>query len=299
MSDPTMAALDQHGTNAAVLAALVTDRTVAALEPRQFADHGLLVIRPDNMTAEVLDVTDFEDRPRFIAHTQKLADVASLIAYVNRHRTESTMAYMRDATGIGVSSLAAPSPDIVTFVLDDHPSVGTDLPIGRRQHTATLTLKPTPAARRWAAALDGKPLDQRRMVELIVDGVGEIADPPAAELRDLISDLQAVRSTEAKSVVHLNGEVSVELAENVTLHAGTGNLVKVPEKLTLVLQPWTAVEAEIAVEVSIRPVVDNTRVLFRLDAPHLEEALNRILVTVHAGLGDTEAGTGISPLWIP
>ena len=60
----------------------------------------------------------------------------------------------------------------------------------------------------------------------------------------------------------------------------------------------TAIDATVTVDVKIRPNVNGETVTFGLTAPHLEEALNEVLRTVHAQLADTaNRGTGIEPLW--
>ena len=283
----------QSGT--ALLAALAADNAVLAAEPVKVGDHGLLVRRPADWVAEVIDERASELHARNMKGARKFATVESLVRYVNRFKDENTLGYITDVTGRGAAVLAA-DVSAAYYVIDDWHRLD-EQPMNR-DHTASLVLRPTTAARRWAAALT-QPLTQVGMVELVIDGVGEIANPAAADLRDLISDLHAIRNSSAKSVIRTGGGLAVEVNENVSLHAGTGNLVEVPDTLTLVLQPWTAVDATITVEVKIRPTVNaGEQVSFRLSAPHLEEALNEVLRTIHADLSDTEAaGTGINPFW--
>lgn len=287
MTDPNFTTAD--------LARDAAENGVLAMEPINVGDHGLLVRRPATWVAEVIDVRPQEDTSRERVGTLPFTTVESLVRYVNRYSSSDSLGYMVDVTGRGSNTLTD-NTVAAMYVLDDF-AEDLSLPIGNRRHRATLVLQPTTAARRWGKAL-GTSLTQHGMVELVADGVGEIANPPAADLRDLISDLHAIRTTSAKSVVRTGGGVAVELAENVGLHAGPGHLVAVPEQLTLVLQPWTAVDTIISVAVKIRPVVTGETVTFRLDAPQLEEALNAVLLAVHDQLADTKyQGTGIEPLW--
>lgn len=276
------------------LVARAADNAISAAEPIQVADRGLLVRHPNDWVAEVIDQRLHEDHPRERTGNFKFAAVESLVRYVNRFSTPNTLGYITDVTGKGTAALTADLP-AVNYVLDDfHPEAER---VANRRHGATLVLRPTTAARRWGAAF-GQRLSQVQMVELVIDGTGEIAAPDSADLRDLISDLHAIRTASAKSVVRASGGLAVEIAENVALHAGIGNLVQVPESLTLVLQPWTAIDATVTVDVKIRPNVNGETVTFGLTAPHLEEALNEVLRTVHAQLADTaNRGTGIEPLW--
>lgn len=196
-----------------------------------------------------------------------------------------------------IESIANPST-ICTYVLDDLTVDTDDGTINRRAHKASLQLRPTVAARRWAAAL-ACPLTQAEMVELVIDGVTEIADPPGADLRDLVRDLQAVRTSTAKSVVHTDGGFAISIGEEVQLSAGRGETVAVPEAMTVVFIPWTVLPAQqITIKVKIRPQVTNAgTVVFALEAPTLEDALNDVLAIIHTALAanEDEGGTGIAP----
>lgn len=263
---------------------------ITASEPIKVGDHGLLVRRPADWVAQVLDVRDQEDNPRERAGKFQFAGVDSLVRYVERFKDCATLGYISDVTSKGVLALTS-EVYAAHYVLDDF--VFGLTPVSNRKHQAHLVLRPTPAARRWGNAFQKK-LNQLEMVELVIDGTGEIAAPDSADLRDLISDLHAIRTASAKSVVRVSGGLAVEVTDNVALHAGQGNLVTVPESITLVLQPWTAVDATITVEVKVRPIITGETVLFGLSAPHLEEALNEVLRTIHA---DLTAGTAIEPFW--
>lgn len=270
---------------------------IAATAAEEIGDHGLIVRRPAGWTTDIIDVRQQEDHPRERTGLFKFATVASLVEYVNRYgNDDTTVGYINDVTGRGPAVLTQDTM-VTEYVLDDyHPDI--DLIVANRVHRAQLVLRPTTAARRWGRAF-GQILSQEQMVELVIDGVGEIAAPPAADLRDLISDLHAIRTTSAKSIINTTGGLAIELAENTSLHAGTGHLVTVPDEITLVLQPWTAVDQTITTSVKIRPTVNDSRVGFRLAAPHLEDVLNLLLTGIWTALGDTtNRGTGIAPLWV-
>ena len=283
-----MSDMDVLHTTASIVGDAVHNGITAA-EPIRVGDHGLLVRRPADWVAQVLDVRDQEDNPRERAGKFNFATVDSLIRYIERFKDGATLGYITDVTSKGVNALTS-EVYAAHYVLDDFQM---DPPVSNRKHQAHLVLRPTPAARRWGNAFQKK-LNQLEMVELVIDGTGEIAAPDSADLRDLISDLHAIRTASAKSVVRVSGGLAVEVTDNVALHAGQGNLVTVPESITLVLQPWTAVDATITVDVKVRPIITGETVLFGLSAPHLEEALNDVLRTIHS---DLATGTGIEPFW--
>lgn len=280
--------------NLAVLAALAADHAVIAHEPIHFGDHGILVRHPDDWVAETIDARHFEDHLRERIGDRRFSTVESLVRYVNRYKTVETLGYFHDISGRGAKVLAN-DWTAGEYVIDDWSNDDEDK-IANRNHKATLVLRPTAAARRWANALD-TPLDQMQMVELVIDGAGEIAAPDAADLRDLISDLHAIRNSTAKSVIRVDGGMAVEVTENVSLHAGTGNTLQVPETLTILLRPWTAVDATITFTVKVRPKVVGDTVKFVLAAPHVEERLTTVLDAIHHELADDTTGTGIAPFW--
>lgn len=216
----------------------------------------------------------------------------SLVDYVNRFRTDDTLGYVRDLTGKGIAALTAETPAVITYVIDEHTPAGP----ARRAHRAHLTLRPTPAATRWGKVLAGTAIDQEALLDLVVDGIGEIAAPPAAELRDLVSDLHAVRNTSARSVIRTGGGATLEVADNVTLHGGTGNRVTIPETITITFAPFTATDRQIVLVVKVKPIVTGEAVTFKLTAPELDTQLRIIVAALADDVGD---GTGIAPLWVP
>ena len=159
-------------------------------------------------------------------------------SYVNRYKTDATLGYVRDLNGRGATALTS-DVEIANYVLDDHPA--DDAATGFREHIATLVLRPTAAARRWGSALAAKMIDQERLLDLVVDGIAEIAEPDGATLRDLVSDLHAIRTSSARSVLRTGGQATVEVADNVSLHSGTGTKVTIPEQITIVFTPYAVV----------------------------------------------------------
>jgi len=269
------------------------DNAVAAVEPHKVGEHGLAFLVPEGWQLKVQDQRELGPArlPEYRSLTTSFVGVRSIGAYVTRYKTDATLGYIVDVNGKGTAPLVG-DLDAAFYVLDDIPATeGT----ARREHRARLVLRPTAAARRWGSKL-GKPLSQEEMLDLVVEGITEIASPPGADLRDLISDLHAIRTTSAKSVIRTSGQLAVEVADNVTLHAGPGNKVEVPEKITLVLAPFAGIDSQLQVDVLIKPKVTGETVTFVLTAPTLDERLARIIGDIAAHL--TEA-TGIEPLWVP
>lgn len=279
------------------------EQAVTAAEPIPVGDHGL-AFRLGTSTLQVVDVRQHEDEPRlpsFITAHPKFVGVRSLAGYVVRHIDPiTTVAYVHDVYGKGAALLL--SDTVAAFiVLDDHPrhgefvAVGPD--VGRRAHAADLVLRPTAAAHRWGKALTAATIGQDEFLDLVVDGITEIAEPDGALLRDLIADLHAIRSTEVRSVMRTGGQGSIELAENVKLHAGPGDEVTFPEWLTIVLQPFAGVADFVTLKVAVKPTVGNdNRVRFGLHCGEIDDRLATVIASV---ADDITVQTGLPCHWVP
>jgi len=276
------------------LAALVEtaiDNGVLALDPQEVGDHTLVFPLPPGWTAAHVDVRLNEDLPRFRTGSFPLVGVRSLAAYVNRYKTDNTLGWLRDVNGVGPSALTA-DLQVADYVIDDLPTDSTS----NREHHAVLVLRPTPQARRWGKVLAAGSVDQETLLDLVVDGIGEIADPDGATLRDLVADLHAVRNTSVRSVIRQGGGATVEVADNVALHAGTGNQVLVPDLIRVVFQPYASVPDQIVLDITVKPKVINDKVTFALSAPGLDGALAKLVSSLAEALTES---TGFEPLWKP
>lgn len=274
------------------------DNGIAATGPVAIGDYGLVVRTATGAVDKIIDVREFEDADRFPRRIQPTVGVASFCQYLNAHKFDDiTSVYQRSVYGSGTTLLTTDSL-IATGVIDDHQPAGNpDVPVeaNRRRHQVTMTLRPTAAARRWGSAL-GKNLSQHKFRDLVVDGVAEIVDPPAADLRELVSNLFAASSTEVKSVIRNGGQGTIELAENVRLVGGQGHLIEFPEQIRITLQPFAGIVETIELLVKVAPNVNGAQVMFTLEAPGVEDALAVVTADV---ADEIEEATGISPIFTP
>lgn len=151
---------------------------LAAVQPRQIGDHTQLHLVPQGWQPHLIDERLHEAHPRERNGTFRFVDVDSFAEYVNRYKEEDTLVYAVDVPA-NADALLMRQNTVFVAVIDDFPTGGTSA----RVHRATLELTPTVAARRWGSVL-GHWIDQETLLDLVVDGAGEIVDPDAAELRD-------------------------------------------------------------------------------------------------------------------
>lgn len=260
-----------------IVAEAVANGIIAA-EPVELGDHGLAMALPPGFNMQTFDVRQWEQRPRQITHTVKLTSIESFATYFQAHAVSGfTRLYAIDESARDLTLKA--DRKVAMAVFDDHGGAIEDerFPrVGLRQHVAELVLRPTVPALRWADVLsvEGVTLTQEGLLNLIDDGIGEIADPDAAVLRDLVADLHAVRTTGVQSVRRTGGDAAVTLTENVALRAGVGSQLTVPEQLTVSLVPWTIPTCgRIYARVKIRPALRDKAITFHLSSAEAPSAI--------------------------
>lgn len=260
-----------------IVAEAVANGIIAA-EPVELGDHGLAMALPPGFNMQTFDVRQWEQRPRQITHTVKLTSIESFATYFQAHAVSGfTRLYAIDESARDLTLKA--DRKVAMAVFDDHGGAIEDerFPrVGLRQHVAELVLRPTVPALRWADVLsvEGVTLTQEGLLNLIDDGIGEIAEPDAAVLRDLVVDLHAVRTTGVQSIRRTGGDAAVTLTENVALRAGVGSQLTVPEQLTVSLVPWTIPTCgRIYARVKIRPALRDKAITFHLSSAEAPSAI--------------------------
>jgi hypothetical protein len=267
---------------------------ISATKPTPLGEFGVLTMVPPGYNVIATDMRPYEEFPQQRKGEFQFATVESLVRYVNRYKDANTLGYAFDVNGNGAAMLVEQT-SVFSYVLDDHPTPDQTHKGANRVHLATLVLKPTAAGRRWGRAFSSL-LTQEQLLDLIVDGIGEIAEPDGATLRDLVSDLHAIRTSEVNSVVRTGGEATLVTSSNVKLHSGLGSEVKVPEMIEVVLRPFTASTQRIQIQVRIKPQISNTTVYFDLSCSELDEMLETLVDALAAVVDEA---TEIDPLWQP
>ena len=264
----------------------------AAAEPRKVGDFGLSILVPNGYQTLDIDVRQFELHPRERAGTFAFVDTGSFARYVNRYRDDaSTLVYAIDV-GADPAGLLDRGHTAFVAVIDDYPVNATSA----RSHRALLELKPTVAARRWGQVLTGRAIDQEQLLDLVVEGAAEIVEPDAAVLRDLASNLHAIRSVEVESVIRTGGEGTIAVAENVKLRAGTARTVTFPEDLSVAFSPFMRADDVVEFDIRVKAGVRDKHVMFALTAPGLAAELLDVIDSLAI---DVRAATDVEPLWRP
>jgi uncharacterized protein YfdQ (DUF2303 family) len=150
-----------------------------------------------------------------------VADLASLVAYVAKHRGGGTL-IMVAWNGQAV---------VVRAVLDHH---AKDL-AGWRGHVVEAKIQATPAWNAWLGN-DRKELKQAAFAEWLEDRLGEVVTPAAAELMDVVRSLEASAGASFKGSVRLdNGDRAFAYQHTTEAKAGQGGELVIPSRIGIEL----------------------------------------------------------------
>lgn len=186
---------------------------VASRAPHHEApDGGKLVIIPEGYRAERIEPA----MPPRIKQGVTLHDRDSFVGYVNRFKTEATQVFAEP--GFLAGGVAR-----VVAVIDYHAPKQAD----HGWHSATYTPRYSEQWQRWQKAC-AQPLRQAEFAEFIEEVRGDIVDPDAAKLLDIVRTFKASKRVEFDSVVYQpNGDVKLGYEERTEQKGSSGLLPEV------------------------------------------------------------------------
>jgi uncharacterized protein YfdQ (DUF2303 family) len=201
----------------------IIDAALAAAEPSSLeAGDVASIIVPAGASLQVLDLEDKLPNPRRKRGESTFFDAPSIVAYVNRHKTEATVLYMND------------DGYRVVAVLNGH---AADEP-GWGDHRAVLKLRRTDAWSRWLGK-DDQLMDQESFAEHIERNVIDIHEPAGADLLELAQTFQATTKAEFRSAKQLaNGERQFQFSEEVSAAGGRNGEITIPKEFVLGIAPF-------------------------------------------------------------
>lgn len=172
-------------------------------------------------------------------------------------------------------------PETMTaeVIFDDHAAILTDPdadevinPAGWRRDRARLELGATPSWDRWSKA-NRRMLDQETFANLVEDGLGDIIDPDAADLLDMVQTMQGtVGANWRASHRNRDGQVQVSYVENVETRAGADGTLTVPQSITLRVAPFLGADP-LEVNARLRTRVTGANLHIGIIIDRLEELL--------------------------
>ena len=205
----------------------VIDTALRSAQPHQL-DTGRVYAFVTPTGVEQVDLTGerYRDTPARKTGTTTVRDVASFLAYYDKHCDDGSEVYA-DAEKL-----------TVTAVLDAHQAASARF----GQHRLVLALRKTPAWTTWVR-YSGQLLAQEEFAEHIEDRLADIVTPAAATMLEVAQSISATTSAAFGSSVRLHsGERRLTYTEETTARAGGKGELTIPERFTLGIVPFEGAE---------------------------------------------------------
>lgn len=262
-------------------------QSVQGMEVERLTDYihegGTLLrtVTPDEYTENILDLEEYAPIPRRKRGDFSFTRASSFSAYVTKHT--------RAITDPIALILATEGGRFVAY-LNAH----TELFAGWHDHRATFQPQATPQWQAWVAA-SGKWFTQAEFAEFLDDRIGDIAEPDGATLYNVTTTLRVKSDINFQSGIKLhNGQVNLTYQEEISAGGGAQGEIPVPERLTLLLQPFEdGAKYELAARFRFR--ASGGKASFHYE---LGEEIQRVTREEVARLGtEIETATGLSVLY--
>ena len=200
-------------------------------------------------------------------------DPASLIAYINKYKMEDTAIF------------AAFKTDGGTFTaVFDFPAPGAT---ARREHTASFSVRPTPAWAAWLAA-DGKQQNQDQFCEFVEKWRGLFQEPTAAEMLELARYIEGKKEGQFTFGKRLQtGDRQILWKEDTQIRSGAsgGEPTAIPEIVKVCIPLFEGTEP-VPVSAWLRVSVSHGAVSFKLETRDLDKTVRESLTLLRNMIRD-------------
>ncbi|MGL4298573.1 MAG: DUF2303 family protein [Candidatus Neomicrothrix subdominans] len=220
-------------TNESTEADAIAELAQSAVAPKNMDTGGARMLYgayPPGWQLHQLDLEHYEAEPRRARGTTTLHTAASFLAQLDQQGAA--------AFDLPLPVYLDPKNFRATAVFNDHDASGP----GWRDHRAILQLQPTDEWLAWDRA-DREFLDAQAFAEFVEEWRHTIADPPAADILDMVRSFRATtRVTFRQEVVEKSGDRALEYVEETQAAAGRTGKLELPDGFGLVLAPFDGAE---------------------------------------------------------
>lgn len=251
--------------------------SLTAIRPQVMpAKHGDVVILADgngHQAAHVLDLEKYGARPHRRHASPSFQTVDSFAAYHAIHNVPDETVVMFDPDKLQCAACF----DYLPAASAENGRAGA-----WKNHIARLAIANTPEWTKWLAAVKRGPMAQDAFAEFLDDMAHTITKPTAADLLEMVQNLQETRTVSFGAKTSLSkGLRSFTYTED----NGENHAVKVPEEINIrvVLTEAHAEPRELPVKVRFRWTSEH-RPAFSLAIPGLDQILRDEAGRIHQAL---------------
>lgn len=219
-------------------ATIVTDG--ASGNPAGVGARRFLIVPEGYKSREITDPNGLPPAPAYIRQAIAIHSPRSLIDYVDRFGSSTTMLFADHVTSQITAAIDYHDADDLA---PDHEVAGHVL------HRATLALALSAEFASWAA-MDGKMLSQTDFARFIEENREDIATPDAGTLLDIIRDLNGYRNMKWAKVVRTNS--GTERFEFKTEQSAKAGDVEIPNEIGILIPIYMGQEHPITLKAFLR-----------------------------------------------
>jgi uncharacterized protein YfdQ (DUF2303 family) len=228
---------------------------------------GAFATVPDGYRLESLE--DFQAQPNTICTDHKFRDTKSLAAYLDKFKTDASIAFSR------------PSQRKINCVLDHH---SPDAPSHGR-HRASFCAKFTAQFEAWRSK-HGKGMSQIAAGLFLEERAVDVVSPSAADIMDMVMTFDALKKVTFRQSTRLHdGQRQFTYNEENEVR---GN-VTLPERITILVPVFEGQEPE-RIEVRVRYRIEDGSLKFQFEIHDIEhvqdQAFERCEDSLSAELSD-------------
>lgn len=232
-------------------------------QPFDVQGHPLLAL---HNRLSIVDLEEYLPAPLRIKARRNLTRPDSFIAYVNEFKAPTLRVFCTQAKQHEATA------DIVAE-LDSH------LPgrPARIDHVAVFNLTPSLAWRAWAER-HKQGLEQMDLANFLEERSADIAEPRAADILEIVQDLQANSGSQVNSVVRQGNVAKIAFTQEATARGSAG--VELPKKLTLSIPVFDQWPLCSELDILLRYKVAAQRITFTLVRHDPEKVVRDCLMKI-------------------
>jgi len=245
-------------------------RAAVTAQEIKTTDGRVFIVLPDGTNVrEVSDEHSLQiTKPRYIRQAVTLQTQDSLVDYVNRFKTESTVLF----ADIACNSICA--------LIDYHAAAAAD----HVAHKANLTLPHSEEWTQWTR-ISGKLMAQLEFARFIEENAADIRVPSAGELLDACRDLQVRRKVNfIKAVRTASDNENFEFSDETSATTKKGDL-ELPTKFVLGLPVYFG-EPETEVHAFLRWKLDEGQLMLGIQLHRVEHVRQSVFKQIVLAAAD-------------
>jgi len=237
-----------------------------------FPDDVSVVVVPDGLgSTKAIDLIQYIDRPRPGDRREiQVGDIPSFVDYVNAWKGPESLVFLADAHANAIINFGNRAEGL-----------------GWSQHNVRVILSHSSEWQRWMAA-DKKWFRQTEFAEFLEESAGDIVDPDAASLLEIITELEGFKNSTFKTAERLdNGQRVLTYIEDIGVTGSKNGQAAIPTSIRVSLRVYKHDQNVTNLTAGLKYRVNDGKVTFQfVFGQEAEDAIETARETWHRAVRD-------------